>query len=271
LRELQGRVAVVTGAASGIGRATAEALAVRGCDLALVDVDPTGLAESAEEVRRAGRRASRHAVDVADRAAMARLPEAVVAEHGHVHVLVNNAGVAVSAPLEEHGLEDFDWIVGVNLFGVVHGCRFFLPWLRREEEAHIVNVSSMFGFLGFPGQGSYCATKAAVRALSEALAGELHGSRIGVTSVHPGAIRSNLVRRARTSRPEASARAQARFERMARPPELVARRIVRAIERGRPRVVVCPEAHLADWAKRLAPVLTQRLAALYYRRFGPIG
>jgi NAD(P)-dependent dehydrogenase (short-subunit alcohol dehydrogenase family) len=271
VRELAGRVAVVTGAASGIGRATAELLARRGCDLALVDVDEAGLGETASVVRAAGRRASTHHADVASRERMRTLPEEVKEEHGRMHVLVNNAGVSVGALLEDHSLEDFDWIVGVNFWGVVHGCKFFLPHLRLEEEAHIANVSSVFGFVGFPGQSSYCATKSAVRALSEALWVELRDSKIGVTCVHPGAVSTSIVRRSRTSDPAARDRAAERIDRLGRDPGRVARRVVRAIERGSPRVLIHPETRLAEWTKRAAPVATQRLVAWLYRRFGPIG
>jgi NAD(P)-dependent dehydrogenase (short-subunit alcohol dehydrogenase family) len=271
VRELAGRVAVVTGAASGIGRATAELLARRGCDLALVDVDGEGLERTATAVAAEGRRASTHLADVASRERMSALPEEVKREHGHVHVLVNNAGVSVGAMLEDHGLEDFDWIVGVNFWGVVHGCKFFLPHLRLEDEAHIVNLSSVFAFVGFPGQSSYCATKSAVRSLSEALWVELRDTRIGVTSVHPGAVGTAIVRSSRTTDPEARDRAAERIDRLGRDPARVARAIVRAIERDRPRALIHPETRLAEWTKRLAPDTTQRLVARLYRRFGPIG
>jgi NAD(P)-dependent dehydrogenase (short-subunit alcohol dehydrogenase family) len=145
-------------------------------------------------VRAFGRKASVHVADVASRARMAELPEEVLREHGRVSLLVNNAGVSVGGTFEEQSLEDLDWIVGINFWGVVHGCQFFLPHLRRETEAHIVNLSSMFGIVGVPTQSSYCATKFAVRGLSEALWVELRDAGIGVTSVHPGGIRTNIVR-----------------------------------------------------------------------------
>jgi short-subunit dehydrogenase len=268
MRRLEGRVAVVTGAAGGIGRATSELLARRGCDLALVDVNEAGLAGSAERVRAAGRRASLHVADVADRARMQALPAEVLAAHGRVHVLVNNAGVTVSRPFEEHSLDDLDWIVGINFWGVVLGCRAFLPLLRREDEAHIVNVSSMAAFLGLPMQSSYCATKAAVRAFSESLHAELSDSRVGVTSVHPGAVRTGILRAARASESSGRDRLAGLLERHARPPERVAEAIVRAIERRRFRVLVGAESRLTDWAVRVAPGLPRRLLAWGWRRAG---
>ncbi len=269
MKRLEGRVAVVTGAGGGIGRATAERLAGRGCALALVDVSAQGLAETAARVRAAGRPVSEHVADVADRERMAVLPEEVLREHGHVHVLVNNAGVTVTATFQDHGFEDLDWILGVNFWGVVHGCKFFLPHLLREEEGHVVNVSSMAAFLGLPTQSAYCATKAAVHGLSEALGAELAGTAVGVTSVHPGAVRTGILRGSRGADPEALARWAAQLERHARPPERVATRIVRAIERGRRRVVVGAEAHLTDWAASLLPVLCQRLLGASFRRRPP--
>jgi short-subunit dehydrogenase len=259
MKQLRDRVAVVTGAASGIGRAVATLLARKGCDLALVDVNDEGLRETARSVEAAGRKASLHVVDVADAAGMRALPEQVIAEHGHVHVLVNNAGVALDARFEDSSLEDLRWIVGINFWGVVHGCKFFLPYLRREEEAHIVNLSSLFGIVGVPANSAYCATKFAVRGLSEALWTEVSGDGIGVTSVHPGGIRTNIARAARGV-PGADPKERAEmFDRLARTsPERAAAKIVRSIERGAQRVRITPETYVGDWLKRLFPSATQR-------------
>lgn len=270
MREFRDRVAVVTGAASGIGRALAGALARRGAHLALVDVSEAGLAEAAGEVRGLGRKASIHVADVANRARMAALPEEVLQEHGRVSLLVNNAGVSVGGTFDEQSLEDLDWIVGINFWGVVHGCKFFLPHLRREREAHIVNLSSMFGIVGVPSQSSYCATKFAVRGLSEALWVELRDAGIGVTSVHPGGVRTNIVRTSRALDPETRSRTVALFERFGMSPERAAERIVRAVERNKMRVLICREAYLADWLRRLVPTASQRLVAAASRRSGPL-
>jgi len=266
MRRLDGRVAVITGAASGIGRATSEALASKGCDLALSDVNREGLEETAERVRALGRKVSVHVLNVAAAEEMAAFPDAVIAEHGHAHILVNNAGVAVGGTLEEQTLEDLEWIVGVNFWGVVYGCKFFLPYLRREEEAHIVNLSSMFGLIGLPTQTSYCATKFAVRAISEGLWSELADTKIGVTSVHPGGIRTDIVRGARGGDEVRRKESVEWFEQRTRPPEYAAARIVRAIERGKRRQLVCPETYVTDVLKRLFPVATHRLVDHLYRR-----
>src|SRR5690606_6567862 len=157
MKRFTDRVAVVTGSAGGIGRAVAEALATKGCHLALADINPDGLEQTAERVRSLGRRATTHRVDVADLAQMEGLAAEVEREHQRVDILVNNAGVSVAATFEEQCLDDFGWVVGINLWGVVHGCKLFLPLLRQQDEAYVVNLSSMFGLVGMPHQTSYCA------------------------------------------------------------------------------------------------------------------
>jgi NAD(P)-dependent dehydrogenase (short-subunit alcohol dehydrogenase family) len=266
MRELRGKVAVVTGAASGIGRALCELLAEKGCLLALVDVNASGLEETARSLRERGGLAQTFLADVSDRERMRRLPDEVVEAFGAVHILVNNAGVSVGATFAEHSMEDLDWILGINLGGVLHGCKFFLPHLERQDEAHIVNLSSMFGFLGFAGQSSYCITKAGVRALSEALWTELADTPVRVTSVHPGGIRTNIIRTARIADEEGRLKGIEQLERWGHSPEKTARKIVRAIERNRPRVLIGAEASLLEWAKRAFPVGIHKLLTAIYLR-----
>jgi short-subunit dehydrogenase len=266
LKKLEGRVAVVTGAGSGIGRATALALRDAGCHLALVDVVPERLAELRGELASPVRRTSLHVADVSDRARMEALASEVVAEHGAVHVLVNNAGVTVGHSFADHSWEDLDWIMGIDLWGVIHGCKVFLPHLLRADEAHIVNLSSMAAFVAFPLQTSYSAAKAAVYGFSDALRIELSGGPVGVTSVHPGTIRTRVLADARRS-DERLSKMVAGMERVGRPPEAVARRIVRAIRRGQTRVRVGADAYVMDWLHRLAPNLPGRLLGLAWRRW----
>lgn len=267
MRSLEGRVAVITGAASGIGRSLAHALARRGCQLALADWNGAALEETATAVRAPGRRVSTHVVDVADRAAMEKLARDVIDLHGSCHILVNNAGVAIDGTIEEVSFEDFAWIVGVNFWGVVHGCKLFLPHLRQADEAHIVNVSSVFGLIGVPRNGPYCTTKFAVRGFSEALWTELRGTRVGVTCVHPGGVQTNIVRNARLRDEAERGAAVEEFARAARmSPEEAAGRIVAAIERNAFRLRLGPETYVGDWMKRLFPRGTQQVVGWLARR-----
>jgi NAD(P)-dependent dehydrogenase (short-subunit alcohol dehydrogenase family) len=197
MQRLEGRIAVITGAASGIGRALALQLAEAGCGLALVDVQAETLRRVGAECRERGAQVSTHAVDVSDRAAMAALPQRVIDFHGAVHILINNAGVTVADTVLEQSLEDWDWIVGINLWGVIYGCRAFLPHLLAAEEAHIVNLSSVFGIAGVPMQAAYCTTKFAVLGFSESLQAELRGTCVGLSVVHPGGVNTNIVRASR--------------------------------------------------------------------------
>ena len=261
MRQIAGRVAVVTGAGSGIGRAVSLELAARGADLALVDIDEPGLAEVSAAVEATGRKASTHRVDVSSRTAMEALPQQVIAAHGSVHILVNNAGVTVNLPFVEQGMDDLEWITGINYWGVMYGCRAFLPHLLEAEEGHIVNMSSSAGFTGLKGLGSYAATKFAVTGLSESLFVELAGSRVGITCVHPGAVATNILEAARME-PGHKQKMLKTFH-YATSPEAAARKIVRAVEKNRPKLVFCPDSRVLYLLKRIAPTGTLRLMRLF--------
>ena len=262
MRQLEQRVAVVTGAGSGIGRATSLLLAEKGCHLAIADVNQAGLDETARLLRERGATVSVHAVDVSDRARVEAFAAEVAGQHGGVHILVNNAGVSVNAKFMDHSLEDFEWLMGINFWGVVYGCKFFLPHILRAEEGHIVNISSIFGLVGVPQQSSYCASKFAVRGFTESLQRELTDTNVGITTVHPGGIATNI---AAASRVTGDGQAMARHQRAIKafrkmmPPEEAARQIVRGIIGGRARVLITRETHFMDLAKRVAPVASNRL------------
>jgi NAD(P)-dependent dehydrogenase (short-subunit alcohol dehydrogenase family) len=260
--KLKGRTAVVTGAAGGIGRAIAVSLARRGCHLALADIDDAALAHTATEI--AGNHAhddvriSRHHLDVSDRAAVSALPTQVTAEHGRVDVLVNNAGVAVGGTFLEVAESDFDWLFGINFWGVVQMTRAFLPLLQKSEEARLVNISSLYGLIAPPGQTAYCASKFAVRGFSEALRHELAGTRIGVTVVHPGGVATSIAKNARQpsclSEEEAARRRKFFDSFLTMRPEIAGEIIVRGVENRKPRILVGSDAKYASLLERLMPV-----------------
>lgn len=266
MKNFAGKVAIVTGAASGIGRATALALAKRGCAIALADIDPNGLESIEKELVERGTTVSTHPVDVSSSDQMESFAAEVEAAHGAAHILINNAGVVISGTFEQQRLEDLEWLVGINYWGVVYGCHYFLPLLKRQEEAHIVNLSSMFGFLGLPEQSGYCATKAAVRALSESLWVELRGDRIGVTSIHPGCIETSIIQSGRIEGDTTRDEIQTLFSRRGASPDTVARAIIKGIEKNKLRVRVRPEAMVADWMKRVFPVSIHRWIAQRWER-----
>ncbi len=259
MRTLRDRVAVVTGAASGIGRATAIGLAKQGCNLAISDVNTDGLEQTAAEVRRTGRRVLVSEVDVSDRARMQRYVDEVIEEFGAVHIVINNAGVTVAAPFDEHSIEDFEWLIGINFWGVVYGCKFFLPHLKAADEGHIVNISSVFGIIGMPNQTSYCASKFAVRGFTESLQIELKEHNIGVTSVHPGGVDTRIAKDSRGHQDLKDAASTILAKGVT--PEHAAGRIIEAIKDNRMRQLITREAYIADFLKRVAPSAAQKLLA----------
>jgi short-subunit dehydrogenase len=258
LLELKDRTAVVTGAASGIGRAIATSLARRGCHLALADIDDEGLAETAAKIATPGLRISRHHLDVGDRDAVAAFPERVTAEHGGVDVLVNNAGVALAGTFEQVAETDFEWLFGINFWGVVRMTRAFLPLLHASAEARIVNLSSAFGLIAPPGNTAYAAAKFAVRGFSESLRHELRKTQIGVTVVHPGGVATSIARSARmpkTNTPEEDEKRRQSFEAfLTMPPAIAGETIVRGVERRRARILVGSDAKVIAILERLMPV-----------------
>lgn len=255
---LEGRTAVITGAAAGIGRAIAVSLARRGCHLALADVDEIGMAGTADLARVYGVRVSRHRVNVADRGAVADFPDIVAAEHGGADVLINNAGVAVGGTFDQVSDEDFEWLFEINFWGVVRMTRAFLPLLRASGDARVVNLSSVYGLIAPPEQVAYAASKYAVRGFSEALRHELEGSGVGVTVVHPGGVATSIAEKARMPAgisEEEIAKRLKRYRKLLRlPPEFAGETIVRGIERRQPRVLIGSDAKVISLVSRLLPV-----------------
>jgi NAD(P)-dependent dehydrogenase (short-subunit alcohol dehydrogenase family) len=255
---LAGRTALVTGAASGIGRATALAFARLGADLVICDVDEAKLAEATSELRKLGREVIAERVDVADATQMARFAETVHGRVEAVDILMNNAGVAIGGPFLATSLADWDWILAINLKGVVHGCHFFLPpMVERGRGGHVVNVSSAAGYSAASVLAAYNATKFGVLGLTEALWDELRSAGISVTAVCPGIIDTPITRSARlVGEMDTSERREemvGRYRRRGYTPERVADNIVKAMQRDRLVAPISPEAWALYYGKRFAP------------------
>ncbi|MBC9877334.1 SDR family oxidoreductase [Bradyrhizobium sp. INPA01-394B] len=251
--------AAITGAASGIGRALAIELAQRGADLALADRDEGGLKSLAAEIG-AQRKVSLHRVDVGEASDIAQFAREAIAAHPALNILVNNAGVALLGQFEEIDQAQMDWLFDINFWGVVHGTRAFLPHLKTRGEAHIVNVSSIFGIIAPPGQSAYAAAKFAVRGFSESVRHELAaaGSPVRLSVVHPGGVATNIARASRTGIgvTDNARRGQMidRFETAARTtPKEAALRIIRGIERNEPRILIGNDARFMDILQRFRP------------------
>jgi NAD(P)-dependent dehydrogenase (short-subunit alcohol dehydrogenase family) len=268
----RGKVAVVTGAGSGLGRALACGLAERGAAVAVSDIDARGLAETAAMVRTAGARVLCAQVDVSDRTAVHAHADAVHAAFGIVHQVYNNAGTAYVGPFEQVEYAAFERVMAVNFWGVVHGIKAFLPHLVESGDGHVVNIASVFGLAASPWMSGYDASKFAVRGLSEALRAELRAARrpVRVTCVEPGGLRTSIVENAGAAPGEDLAEVQRRFDKVARTtPEEAARVILRGVQRGRGRVLVGPDARLADAGRRVCGSGYERIGALAARWFVP--
>ena len=274
MKTFTGRVAAITGAGSGIGRALAEELVRRGAHLALSDIDEVGLAETVRRCEGAGVKVTSLVLDVADKDAVFAWADEVADEHGKINLIINNAGVDLSATFEGASYADFEWLMSINFWGVVHGTKAFLPYLRAAGEGHVVNISSVFGLVSIPMQSAYNAAKFGVRGFTDALRIELDIERCGVsaTTIHPGGIKTNIARNARID-PSASAFGDdpadfsTEFDKVARTtPDKAAQQILRAVSRNRRRALIGPDAVVFDLVSRLPAGLYQRLLTAGARR-----
>lgn len=257
---INGSAAAITGAASGIGRALALELAAGGCDVAIADRDEAGLAAVAAELASRGRKVTTHRVDVSDPGQIEAFAQAATAAHPGLNIVINNAGVAMLGQFNEFDQAQFEWLMNINFWGVVHGTRAFLPLLSRQREAHIVNISSIFGILAPPGQSAYCAAKFAVRGFSESLRHELAvaNSSVRLSVVHPGGVATNIARNSRsgTGITDNARRAESieRFDALARTtPTAAAQRIIAGIEKNQPRILIGKDARFMDLLQRFRP------------------
>jgi NAD(P)-dependent dehydrogenase (short-subunit alcohol dehydrogenase family) len=276
MKNFKNKVAAITGAASGMGRTLALELARRGCHLALSDVNEVGLAETAQMASKLGVKVTIAKVNVADREAVTAWADQAAADHGKVNLVFNNAGVALGAFLDTVSPKDFEWIMGINFWGVVWGTQAFLPHLKKAGEGHIINTSSLFGLLSLPTQGTYNASKFAVRGFTEALRQELDIENCGVsaTCVHPGGIRTNIARDAKmdhsiTAKTGGSAQAaKDKFDKLLNTTsaESAALQILRAVEGNKRRVVVGPDAKFLDLLVRFCGSWYQPMTTFFAKK-----
>ncbi len=273
MKSFRGKVAVVTGAASGIGRSLALALAQEGARLALCDVDTVGLAQTAEQARALGCEVHEQRLDVSQREEVLAYAEVVAAHFGAVHLVVNNAGIALTADVVDQSFKDIERIIDVDFWGVVHGTMAFLPHLVASGEGTLVNISSLFGLIAMPGQSAYNAAKFAVRGFTEALREEMliSGDPVTVTCVHPGGIRTNIVRNSTAvGGHDAQALSELFDSKLAHTtPEKAARVILTGARKGRARVLIGADAKALDLLQRLTGSGYQRIVASAARRVMP--
>ena len=269
MTQINGSAAAVTGAASGIGRALALELAARGCDLALADRDEAGLQSVAAEIAKTQQlKVSTHRLDVGEPDQIAGFAAAASAAHPKLNIVINNAGVALLGAFSEIEQAQMEWLFNINFWGTVHGTRAFLPILAKQPEAHIVNLSSIFGIIAPPGQTAYCAAKFAVRGFSESLRHELAmaNSPVRLSVVHPGGVATNIVRNSRTGTgiTDNARRAQSidRFDAVAKTtPTAAAQRIIRGIEKNQPRILIGNDARFMDLLQRFRPATYWKVLA----------
>jgi NAD(P)-dependent dehydrogenase (short-subunit alcohol dehydrogenase family) len=269
MKNLANKTAAITGAASGIGRMLAVNLANEGCNVAIADIDEAGLHESAALIG-AKVKVSKHIVDVSKREQVFRFAEEAALHHGGVDIIINNAGVALGDFLETVPMEDFEWLMGINFWGVVYGTMAFLPYLRKRPHGHVVNISSINGIMPNPNNGPYCAAKFAVKGYTETLAQEMHGTNVKVSCVHPGGIKTNIARNTRfncamysLSREKAICLYEDELFRTTA--DKAARVIISGIKCNKRRILIGTDAKVIDLITRFFPVTAVTLSTLFSR------
>lgn len=276
MKSFENKVAAITGAASGIGRALALELAKQKCHLALCDVNDAGLQETAERARALGVKVTTARVDVSKREEVHAWADQVVNDHGKANLIFNNAGVGLGNTVEEASYEDYEWIMGINLWGVIYGTKAFLPYLKQAGDGHVINVSSIFGLFAQPTQSGYNMTKFAVRGFTESLRQELDLQQCGVsaTCVHPGGIKTNIARNSRITPSVVSLSGNKRtpeemaadFEKLfTTTPEKAAQVILDGVRRNARRVLIGNDARATDLLQRMLPTAYQRIVTASFK------
>ena len=272
MKHLSGKVVVITGAGSGIGRALAIRLAKEGCHLALSDIDTTRLQETGTLVSAFKVKVSCHQVDVSNKNQMYAHADEVAKTHGRVDMIINNAGVSVTDSVANVSYEDFEWLMGINFWGVVYGTKAFLPHLKKQVEGHVVNISSVNGFSPWPNHSPYCSSKFAVKGFTESLLQECDGSSIRVSCVHPGGIKTNIARNSRfheAANKGIDKEAAVKFfdNKLAKTTaDKAADIIVRGIQKNKRRILVGQDAFILDWMHRLFSVSFCQAGGSYHQK-----
>ena len=272
----RGKVGAITGAGSGIGRALALELARRGCALALSDIDAVRLAETVSQAQGLGAQVTGHTLDVSDRAAVFSWAAQCRATHGSINIIFNNAGVALTSMTGDTEPADFEWLMSINFWGVVHGTQAFLPHLRASGDGHVVNISSLFGIMGMPMSSAYNASKFAVRGFTEALRMELdlEGGCVSATCIHPGGVGTNIAMASRIDPAvlqkwgvdEKSHRQRVNKMLQVTTPGSAAKQIITGVERNARRVLVGPDARRMDFLTRVLGAGYQSLVVSQVRK-----
>ena len=260
MKDVREKVVLVTGAASGIGRATALGFAWEGADLVLADIDSDGLQNTANLVRALDRRMLAVKTDLSRRKDVEKLCKNALSEFGAVDILVNNAGVALYAEFVDMDLSEWDWVMGVNLWGSIYTIHYLLPAMVKRGEGHIVNVSSLAGLFSPPAHGAYAAAKCALAGMSDVLRTEVERFGIGVTVVYPGAVKTDMLYTIRLKGFEDGIMNFAR--RFGTSPERVGKRIIRAVQKNQAEVIF-DLSHALYMLKRLSPSFSRRVSRVW--------
>ncbi len=273
MKNLNGKIAVVTGAASGIGRELALGLAGEGCRLALADIDGRGLEETGRMIASKGGQAFALRVDVSSRKEVYSFAGQVIEEYGEVDIVINNAGVVFTATIEDLSYEDFERVMNINFWGAVYGTKAFLGHLKKQQSSHLVNISSVYGLWALATQAAYNSSKFAVRGFTEALMQEMRGTGVRVSCVYPGGVKTNIVINSGSRAFEVGTADREKFiekfnSAAMTTADKAARVIISGIKKNRKRIRIGPDAFLFDISQRMFPTLYQTLSPLVLRKMG---